>query len=91
MVLKPRHSAFFGTPLEPLLTYFDAGRLIITGVATESCVLYTAADAYMRDYELVVPFDCVAPANEGAGDYALQHMHTLLKANLRRPSELSLL
>lgn len=55
IVLKPRHSGFFGTPLELLLSFIGARRLVITGIATDSCVLYTAADAYMRDYELIVP------------------------------------
>jgi nicotinamidase-related amidase len=90
IVLKPRHSGFFGTPLELLLTVVGAHRLIITGIATDSCVLYTAADAYMRDYELIVPCDCVATVNPEAHGHALHHIQTMLKANIRRSSTVSI-
>ena len=90
VILKPRHSGFFGTPLELLLTTFDARRLIITGIATDSCVLYTAADAYMRDYELIVPSDCVAAINSQAHNNALTHIETMLKANISHSSDLNL-
>jgi nicotinamidase-related amidase len=88
IVLKPRHSGFFGTPLELLLTFVGARRLIITGIATDSCILYTAADAYMRDYELIVPSDCVTTVNPEAHGHALHHMQTMLKANTCRSSTL---
>ena len=61
-VLKPKHSGFFATPLELLLKFLGARRLIVTGIAGNSCVLYTAGDAYMRDFQLIVPADCVASA-----------------------------
>ena len=54
-VLKPKHSGFYQTPLELLLKHLGATRLILTGVSTNSCVLFTANDAYMRDLELIVP------------------------------------
>ena len=59
-VLKPKHSAFFGTPLDLLLRHLHAKRLILTGVTSDQCVVFTAADARMHDYEVVVPRDCVA-------------------------------
>ncbi len=90
IVLKPRHSGFFGTPLELLLTFVGARKLIITGIATDSCVLYTAADAYMRDYELIVPSDCVTTVNPQAHGHALHHMQTMLKANTCHSSTLSI-
>ncbi|WP_447980598.1 cysteine hydrolase family protein [Candidatus Nitrospira bockiana] len=80
-VLKPKHSGFFATPLELLLTVLHAKRLILTGVAGNSCILHTAADAYMRDYVLVVPEDCVASATLHANRAALEHMRTMLKAD----------
>src|SRR5438128_3067305 len=58
-VLKPKHSGFFSSTLETLLRYLGARRLIITGIAGNFCVLFTANDAYMRDYELAVPSDFV--------------------------------
>lgn len=59
-VLKPKQSAFFATPLELLLAYLQARRLIVTGVASDQCIWATVADAGMRDFECVVPRDCVA-------------------------------
>jgi len=59
-VLKPKHSAFFATPLELLLDHLQARRLIVTGTTTDQCVACTVADARMRDFEVVVPRDCVA-------------------------------
>jgi len=59
-VLKPKHSAFFATPLELLLDHLGTERLIIAGVAADQCIVNTAADARMRDFEVVVPADGVA-------------------------------
>src|SRR5918999_997811 len=62
-IFKPKHSGFFATPLAALLEHLGARTLILTGVTIEQCVLFTAIDAYVRDYELVVPRDCVAGLN----------------------------
>jgi nicotinamidase-related amidase len=59
-VLKPKHSGFFSTTLDTLLAYLGARTLILTGVAGNICVFFTANDAYMRDFGLVVPSDCLA-------------------------------
>ncbi len=58
-MFKPRHSAFFGTPLDTLLERLKVGRLVATGITSHQCVLFTAMDAHVREYELVVPSDCV--------------------------------
>jgi nicotinamidase-related amidase len=59
-VLKPKHSAFFATPLDLLLQHLAAQRLIVTGVASDQCVMTTAVEARMRDHAVVVPRDCIA-------------------------------
>src|SRR6185503_14969628 len=59
-VLKPMHSAFFQTPLELLLRYLGTTSLILTGLATNSCIVCSAHDASMRDFRLYVPSDCSA-------------------------------
>jgi nicotinamidase-related amidase len=59
-LLKPKQSAFFGTPLELLLQHLQAKKLLLTGVASDQCVLVTAAEAVMRDFVVTVPRDCVA-------------------------------
>ena len=82
-VLKPKHSAFYSTSLEVLLTYLGARTLIFTGIATNNCVLFSAADAYMRDLRVIVPSDCVAANSSTDNEQALQLMRKVLKADTR--------
>jgi nicotinamidase-related amidase len=82
-VLKPKHSGFFSTTLDVLLRHLGVRTLVLTGVATDICVLATAQDAYMRDYHLFVPQDCVAAESPAAHRFALDHIKTLFKADLR--------
>jgi nicotinamidase-related amidase len=89
-VLKPKHSGFFSTTLETLLRYLGAKKLIITGIAGNYCVLFTANDAYMRDYELVVPSDCTASNTAAENREALNLMRKYLKANTRPSSKIRL-
>jgi nicotinamidase-related amidase len=88
-VLKPKHSGFYATPLELLLRHLGARTLILTGMAANLCVLYTANDAYMRDYRLVVPCDCVASESEELTRQSLAHIRQFLKADVRPSAELS--
>jgi nicotinamidase-related amidase len=83
-VLKPRHSAFFGTPLEFLLNDLGTKRLVITGLTTDSCIMFTAHDAYVRGYRIWVPSDCVAAAQPQFTRNSLQHMARVLKASTSR-------
>ena len=76
-VLKPRHSAFYCTALEVLLARVKARTLVITGFATNICVLFTANDAHMRGYEVVVPADCTASNTEALTRYALEQMRAV--------------
>jgi nicotinamidase-related amidase len=82
-VLKPKHSGFFATTLETLLRYLGVRRLILAGIAGNFCVLFTANDAYMRDYEIIVPPDCVVSNTAKENRQALQLMRKFLKADLR--------
>ena len=81
-VLKPKHSGFFATTLDTLLDYLHARTLILTGLTADNCVLFTASDAYLRDFEIVVPCDCVASIDLGHTAQALEHMHRVLKADI---------
>src|SRR5512138_1439961 len=89
-VLKPKHSGFQFTTLDVLLEHLGAQTLILTGVAGNFCVLFTAHDAYMRDYRLLVPADCVASLTESDDRYALEHMASVTKADVRASAELDL-
>ena len=89
-VLKPKHSGFYSTTLDLLLTHLNAKNLILTGIAGNNCVLFTANDAYMRDFKVFVPEDCVVSNTEAENRYALKQMETVLKADTSLSSELDL-
>lgn len=89
-VLKPKHSAFFSTTLDVLLEYLQVKTLILTGLAGNICVLFTANDAYMRDFELVVPGDCIASNTSEENAHALKQMNEVLKANTTDSTKLDL-
>jgi nicotinamidase-related amidase len=82
-VLKPMHSGFFSTTLEVLLERLEICRLILVGFAADICVLYTANDAYMRDFKVAVPSDCVAAETKRHYRFALEHVAQRLKADTR--------
>ncbi len=79
IVLKPKHSGFYATPLDLLLRHLGVERLLLAGVATDQCVLYTAADAKMHDYDVVVARDCVASQNAERHEQALRHFRDAMK------------
>jgi nicotinamidase-related amidase len=82
-VLKPKHSGFFSTTLDLLLKYLGARTLVVTGIAGNNCVLFTANDAYLRDYKLIIPADCTASICKEDNDNALHQMQGVLKADIR--------
>jgi nicotinamidase-related amidase len=89
-VLKPKHSGFYSTTLELLLEALGAHTLILTGIAGNICVLFTANDAYMRGYKLMIPADCVVSNTVCENTSALHLMETVLKANIRPSTALDL-
>jgi len=89
-VLKPKHSGFFSSALDTLLRYLQTQTLILTGIAGNFCVLFTANDAYMRDFNLFVPSDCTVSNTKRENDSALQLMKKFLKADTRPASRIVL-
>jgi nicotinamidase-related amidase len=87
-VLKPKHSAFFQTNLEILLNHLGTDTLILAGMATDICVLFSANDAYMRDFEIVIPADCVASEDGESNRQALMLMQRVLKAKIALSTDL---
>jgi nicotinamidase-related amidase len=77
-VLKPKHSGFFDT--------MRIRRIILTGIAGNICVLFTANDAYMREYKIFTPADCVVSNTAVDNDHALRQIEIVLKGNVA-PSE----
>jgi nicotinamidase-related amidase len=90
-VLKPKHSGFFSTALDVLLRYLEVKTLVLTGIAANICVLFTANDAYMRDFHLIVPQDCVASNTPKENRLALLQMEKVLKADIRPSAQLDLM
>ncbi|HEX4882914.1 MAG TPA: cysteine hydrolase [Casimicrobiaceae bacterium] len=82
-VLKPRHSAFYGTPLDFLLDELGTRRLILAGLTADSCIMFTAHDAYLRGHALWIPADCVAAPQPRHAKAALEHMQRVLKASIK--------
>jgi nicotinamidase-related amidase len=80
-VLKPKHSGFHSTTLDLLLAHLGSETLLLAGYATSFCVMFTAHDAYMRDFGLFVPRDCVASQTDAEDCHALEHMANICKAN----------
>ncbi len=86
-ILKPQRSAFYATPLEVLLLTLNVSELIITGVTTDICVLFSAHDAYMRGYKLRVPSDCAAAVDDAHHESALEFMARVVYAETRPSSD----
>jgi nicotinamidase-related amidase len=89
-VLKPKHSGFYSTSLDVLLRHLETRTVILTGIAGNICVLFTACDAYMRGYDLVVPADCVASNTTEDTRHALAQMAAIFAADVTPSAELDL-
>jgi nicotinamidase-related amidase len=87
-ILKPKHSAFFATTLDTLLSYLKARTLILCGIATDSCVLATATDADMRDLHVVVAEDCVAAMTPERHQRALAHLRETLDVRTMKGADI---
>lgn len=80
-ILKPRHSAFYASPLELLLAEMQARELVICGLATDMCVQLTAMDAFLREFKTWVPSDCTAAESTAAKTASLAYIATVLKCD----------
>ena len=78
-VLKPKHSGFFSTTLDLLLGHMGVRTVLLGGIATDICILFTANDAYMRGYHVIVPRDCVAANTRRKTDFTLAQIREVLK------------
>ena len=81
-VLKPKHSGFYSTTLDLLLQHLGARALILTGFTGDICILFTASDAFLRDYRLIIPRDCVVSESEKENRAALKYMQRVLEADI---------
>jgi nicotinamidase-related amidase len=82
LVEKTTYSGFYNTELDDLLKKLDVNELIVAGTVTNICIMYTASDAVLRGYRVIVPEDCVAGLNEEDHQFALKQMKNILKAEI---------
>lgn len=90
-LLKPKHSAFFCTPLDLLLQDLHVDRLILTGVASDQCIATTAGDARMRNYDVMAPRDCIATQTRERDEWVLRHFAEALRVPTDRSDAIDLL
>lgn len=88
-VLKPKHSAFFDTTLDTLLEALRIRRLILTGIAGNICVLFTANDAHMREFKLLAPADCIVSNTPEDNAFALRQISVVLKGDVTDSSRIA--
>ena len=89
-VVKARHSTFYETPLEYLLDQMGVGRLVFSGQVTEQCIFYSALDAYVRHFDVVIPTDAVAAIYDDLGEAALTMMERNMGAELESAAKIDL-
>jgi nicotinamidase-related amidase len=88
-VLKPKHSGFFDTTLDTLLKALRIRRVLVAGIAGNICVLFTANDAYMREFKIYAPADCIVSNTPTDNEQALQQIETVLKGTLASSTQLA--
>ncbi len=83
VIEKTSYSCFYKTSLDKVLKQLGRSHLIITGVVTNICVLYTVAEAYMRGYAITVPQDCIAALTKKEHQFALRQMKRVFHAEIK--------
>ena len=89
-VLKPKHSGFFSTTLDTLLEYLNVKTVIIAGLTTDRCILFTASDAHMRDLNIIVPADCCAADSAAHHENAITMIERVLSADVSPSDQIDL-
>ena len=82
VISKTYYSCFYKTSLDKLLKKLGTTHLILTGVVTNICILYTTAEAYMRGYKVTIPKNCVAALTKNEHQFALQQMQRVFHAEI---------
>jgi len=90
IILKPKHSAFYATPLDTLFSYLKVKTVILAGLITNACILSTASELYVRDLDVYVPADCPAAPEKRAHRYALELMKKSFHVDTTSSTKLNL-
>jgi len=89
-LVKARHSVFYETQLEYMLHHQEVDRVILAGQVTEQCILYSALDAYVRHFEVVIPRDAVAHIHPDMAEAAIRMMELNMRAQIAGSPEQAL-
>ena len=79
-IVKRRYSCFLGTDLDLILRQLGIETLLVTGVCSNVCVLWTVGDAFQRDYHVRVVEDCIAGSSAEENNAAALIMRALVSA-----------
>ncbi|MFY9536015.1 MAG: isochorismatase family cysteine hydrolase [Bacillota bacterium] len=78
IIPKRRYSGFFQTDLDLTLRELGVDEIVLVGVCTNICCLYTAADARNLNYKVTAVRDAMSSFDEAAHEYALKEMEKTL-------------
>jgi nicotinamidase-related amidase len=79
---KGRHSTFYGTLLAHYLSTAETERVVFAGQVTEQCILYSAHDAHVREYDVTILRDAVASLDNEMGQAALEMLRENIHAEI---------
>jgi len=85
---KRRYSAFYATGLDAILRELDIKEIMLTGVLTNICIQHTAADAFFRGYQVIIPVDCVDALTDEEQEYSLNYIDKMYNADITTSDEL---
>jgi len=88
VIQKRRYSAFFETYLDLLLRELKVDTLVLVGLVTNVCIQNTAADAFFREYQIIVPENCVEAISEEVQKTAIEYMKTIYGCKITNVDEL---
>jgi ureidoacrylate peracid hydrolase len=77
IIVKPRISPFYATPLEAFLRAQHIDTLLVSGVSTNNAVQATARDGHDRDYRIIILKDACGAANSTIHDNTLNLLEPL--------------
>jgi nicotinamidase/pyrazinamidase len=86
---KRRYSGFFGTDLDLRLRENGIKTIILVGVLTDICVMYTSADASARGYEVIVIKDATGSTSRENHEFAIEHMKSVHGALIMTTNEIT--
>jgi nicotinamidase-related amidase len=89
VIPKTTYSSFYGTDLDTTLRRLGVDSLRLTGDVTHICILFTAADAVLRDYKVAVVEDGVAGLAREDHDAAIRIMKNVMAVQIVRSRETS--